>query len=225
LPQTHLRLQNRPRRSSSSGSALDFSEYCPLMQLMALQRNRRAHVGRLWDLQFMEIWACRMDHTLRWHVLLVDGKAGKVNLESGRAKRSAPWGWKIQIWSATSVRSAPQQLGTKVGSSPDRPDQVSSRGKILRTGALLRTRSWARAIMKFRRGALHSEPLTNTCPSDFLCAERQGREIIVERLKDKAIPWQVQRRLMQSVTNTYRCGAYWHRMGLRDGGRTSQNIQ
>jgi hypothetical protein len=90
------------------------------------------------------------------------------------------------------------------------PDQVSSRGKILRTVALLQSRSWAREIiMKIRRGALHSKPLTDTW-SDFLSGEREGREIIVERLKDKAVPcpWQVQRRLMQAVTNTFRCGAY-----------------
>ncbi len=42
--------------------------------------------------------------------------------------------------------------------------------------------------MKIRRGALHSEPLTDTW-SDFLSGEREGREIIVERLKDKAVPY------------------------------------
>jgi hypothetical protein len=51
--------------------------------------------------------------------------------------------------------------------------------------------------------APHLEPLTDTWTSDFLSREGEGREVIGERLRDKTVPWQVQRRLMQAVTNSF----------------------
>lgn len=98
---------------------------------------------------------------------------------------------------------------------PSGADRVISRAEVLRTGRWLNLKSWAREILEKLRAAPHSEPLTDTWTSDFLSREGEGREVIGERLKDKTIPWQVQRRLMQAVTNSFPCGAHLFRMGLR----------
>ena len=98
---------------------------------------------------------------------------------------------------------------------PSGADRVLSRAETLRTGRWLNPKSWAREIMEKLRVAPHSEPLTQTWTSDFLSREGEGREVIGERLRDKTVPWQVQRRLMQAVTNSFPCGAHLYRMGLR----------
>ena len=82
-------------------------------------------------------------------------------------------------------------------------------------GRWLNPKSWAREVMEKLRGDPHSEPLTDTWTSDFLSREGEGREVIGERLRDRTVPWQAQRRLMQAVTNSFPCGAHLHRMGLR----------
>ncbi len=69
--------------------------------------------------------------------------------------------------------------------------------------------------MEKLRVAPRSEPLTDTWTSDFLSREGKGREVVGERLRDKTVPWQVQRRLMQAMTNSFPSGAHFHRMGLR----------
>ena len=98
---------------------------------------------------------------------------------------------------------------------PSGVDRVISRAEVLRTGRWLNPKSWAREILEKLRAVPHSEPLTDTWTSDFLSREGEGREVIGERLKDKTVPWQVQRRLMQAVTNSFPCGAHLYRMGLR----------
>ena len=82
-------------------------------------------------------------------------------------------------------------------------------------GRWLNPKGWAREVMEKLRGSPHSEPLTDTWTSDFLSREGEGREVIGERLRDRTVPWQAQRRLMQAVTNSFPCGAHLHRMGLR----------
>ena len=98
---------------------------------------------------------------------------------------------------------------------PSGVDRVISRAEILRTGRWLNPKDWAREIMEKLRAAPHSDPLTDTWTSDFLSREGEGREVVGERLRDKTVPWQVQRRLMQAMTNSFPCGAHLHRMGLR----------
>jgi len=89
-------------------------------------------------------------------------------------------------------------------------DRVISRAEILRTGRWLNPKSWAREIMEKLRVAPHSEPLTDTWTSDFLSREGEGREVIGERLRDKTVPWQVQRRLIQAVTDSFPYGDHLH---------------
>jgi hypothetical protein len=72
---------------------------------------------------------------------------------------------------------------------------VISRDEILRTGRWLNPKVWVREIMEKLRAAPHSEPLTDTWTSDFLSREGEDREVVGERLRDKTVPWQVQRRL------------------------------
>jgi hypothetical protein len=69
--------------------------------------------------------------------------------------------------------------------------------------------------MEKLREAPHSDPLTDTWTNDFLSREGEDREVVGERLRDKTVPWQVQRRLMQVMTNSFPCGAHLYRMGLR----------
>jgi hypothetical protein len=98
---------------------------------------------------------------------------------------------------------------------PSGVDRVISRAEILRSGRWLNPKGWAREIMEKLRAVPHSEPLTDTWTSDFLSREGEDREVVGERLRDKTVPWQVQRRLMQAMTNSSQCGAHLHRMGLR----------
>jgi hypothetical protein len=49
-------------------------------------------------------------------------------------------------------------------------------------------------------------PSTNTWSTDFLLQEGFSREEIGKWLKNKSIPWQRQRRLLQVVTGTFLCG-------------------
>ena len=89
------------------------------------------------------------------------------------------------------------------------------RAEILRTGRWLNPTVWAREVMGKLKVAPHSEPLTDTWTSDFLSLGGEGREVNGERLRVKTVPWQVQRRLMQVVTDSFPCGAHLYRMGLR----------
>ncbi len=98
---------------------------------------------------------------------------------------------------------------------PNGVDRVISRDAILRTGRWLNPKGWVREIMEKLREVPHSEPLTNTWTIDFLSREGEDREVVWERLRDKTVPWQVQRRLMQVMTNSFPCGAHLYRMGLR----------
>jgi hypothetical protein len=98
---------------------------------------------------------------------------------------------------------------------PSGVDRVISRTEILRTGQWLNPKVWAREIMEKLRTTPHSDPLTDTWTSDFLSREGEGREVVGEWLRDKTVPWQVQRRLMQVMTNSFPCGTHLHRMGLR----------
>ncbi len=98
---------------------------------------------------------------------------------------------------------------------PSGVDWVISRAEILRTGRWLNPKVWTREIMEKLRAAPHSDPLRDTWTSDFLSRKGEVREVVGERLRDKTVPWQVQRRLMQARTNSFPCGAHLHRMGLR----------
>jgi hypothetical protein len=98
---------------------------------------------------------------------------------------------------------------------PSGVDRVIFRTEILRTGRWLKPKGFAREIMEKLRAVPHSEPLTDTWTIDFLSREGEGREVVGERLRDKTVPLQVQRRLIQTMTNSFPCGAHLRRMGLR----------
>ena len=134
-------------------------------------------------------------------------------MEPRGKERGVIGSWVIQIRDTIAARSA--QLVPGVGRTTERVGSVISRTEVLHTGRLLNPKGWAREVMEKLRGDPHSEPLTDTWTSDFLSREGEGREVIGERLRDKTVPWQAQRRLMQAVTNSFPCGAHLHRMGLR----------
>jgi hypothetical protein len=131
-----------------------------------------------------------------------------VNIEPRSEERGATGSWTIHIRSTGAARGA--QLVAVVGSTAERDGSGD-----------IHPKDRAREVMEKLTVVPHSEPLTVTWTSDFLSRDflsgkevaGEGREVIGERLRDKTFPWQVQPRLMQTVTNSLPCEAYLHRMG------------
>jgi hypothetical protein len=98
---------------------------------------------------------------------------------------------------------------------PTGVDRVISRDEILRTSRWVNPKDWAREIMEKLRTVPHSEPLTDTWSIDFLSREGEDREVVGEWLKVKTVPWEVKRRLLQTMTKSFPSGDHIHRMGLR----------
>jgi hypothetical protein len=94
-------------------------------------------------------------------------------------------------------------------------DRVISRVEISCTGQFLNPRDWIREIMEKLKVDPHSETFTDTWTTDFLSREGEVREVVGKRLRDKTVPCQVQRRLIQVMTNSFPCGTHLNRMGLR----------
>jgi hypothetical protein len=59
-------------------------------------------------------------------------------------------------------------------------------------------------------------PATSTWSTDFLLRERSSREEIGKCLKNKSIPWQRRRRLLQVVTGTFPCGQQLVKYGYKE---------
>jgi len=59
-------------------------------------------------------------------------------------------------------------------------------------------------------------PATSTWSTDFLLREGFSREEIGKWLKNKSIPWQRQRRLLQVVTGTFPCGQQLVKYGYKE---------
>jgi hypothetical protein len=58
-------------------------------------------------------------------------------------------------------------------------------------------------------------PVTRTWSTDFLLREGSSREEIGKWLKNKSIPWQRRRRLLQVVTGTFPCGQQMLKYGYK----------
>jgi hypothetical protein len=58
-------------------------------------------------------------------------------------------------------------------------------------------------------------PVTRTWSTDFLLREGSSREEIGKWLKNKSIPWQRRRRLLQVVTGTFPCGQQMMKYGYK----------
>jgi hypothetical protein len=58
-------------------------------------------------------------------------------------------------------------------------------------------------------------PVTRTWSTDFLLREGSSREEIGKWLKNKSIPWQRRRRLLQVVTGTFPCGQQMVKYGYK----------
>jgi hypothetical protein len=59
-------------------------------------------------------------------------------------------------------------------------------------------------------------PATSTWSTDFLLREGSSREEIGKWLKNKSIPWQRRRRLLQVVTGTFPCGQQLVKYGYKE---------
>jgi hypothetical protein len=59
-------------------------------------------------------------------------------------------------------------------------------------------------------------PATSTWSTDFLLREGSSREEIGKWLKNKSMPWQRRRRLLQVVTGTFPCGQQLVKRGYKE---------
>ena len=74
---------------------------------------------------------------------------------------------------------------------------------------------WNEACMQWRRQAEVGQPASNTWTVDFLTREGESREYMGKWLANGGVAWKARRRLIQSITNSFPCGAVLHRWKKR----------
>jgi len=87
-----------------------------------------------------------------------------------------------------------------------------------KSGSFKDEREWGKKCFEDLDQRRIGRPATSTWSTDFLLREGSSREEIGKWLKNKSIPWQRQRRLLQVVTGTFPCGqqlvrddvVYWY---------------
>ena len=143
----------------------------------------------------------------------MEKKCTHVNMEPRSEERGATGSWTTQIRSTPAARSANWLQGwgsLPNGVLPNGVDRVMSRAEILRTGRWLNPKSWAPR----NNGKIESNSSLETTygyVDERLPLPGGGREGSHRRTaerRDKTVPWQVQRRLMQAMTNSFPCGAH-----------------
>ena len=85
--------------------------------------------------------------------------------------------------------------------------QASKEGtEASKRGSFKNEREWGKKCFEDLDQRRMGRPVTRTWSTDFLLREGSSREEIGKRLKNKSIPWQRRRRLLQVVTGTFPCG-------------------
>ena len=94
--------------------------------------------------------------------------------------------------------------------------QATKAGKLAaRAGNFKEEETWGKECFERLEQEDLGKPATDTWSTDFLVREGVGREELGSWLKNKVIPWKRRRRLIQTVTNTFPCGAWLHKIGYR----------
>jgi hypothetical protein len=107
----------------------------------------------------------------------MDGWTGEctyVNMEPRSEKRVTTGRYRFEPRLHQGVRNWLKEWGAL----PRGVDPVISRVEILQSGRWLNPKVWDREIMEKLRSDPHSEPLTDTWTSDFLCREGEDREVV-----------------------------------------------
>jgi hypothetical protein len=79
-------------------------------------------------------------------------------------------------------------------------------GIASKSGSFKDEREWGKKCFEDLDQQRMGRPATSTWSTDFLLREGSSREEIGKLLKNKSIPWQRRRRLLQVVTGTFSCG-------------------
>ena len=94
--------------------------------------------------------------------------------------------------------------------------QATKAGKLAaRAGNFKEEETWGKECFERLEQEDLGKPATDTWSTDFLVREGVGREELGSWLKNKVIPWKRRRRLIQTVTNTFPCGVWLHKIGYR----------
>ena len=84
--------------------------------------------------------------------------------------------------------------------------QASREGtEASKSGSFKDEREWGKKCFEDLDQRRMGRPVTRTWSTDFLIREGSSREEIGKWLKNKSIPWQRRRRLLQVVTGTFPC--------------------
>jgi len=87
--------------------------------------------------------------------------------------------------------------------------QASKEGaEASKSGSFKDERKWGKKCFEDLDQRRMGRPATSTWSTDFLLREGSSREEIGKWLKNKSIPWQRRRRLLQVVTGTFPCRPY-----------------
>jgi ribonuclease HI len=95
--------------------------------------------------------------------------------------------------------------------------QASKEGaEASKSGSFKDERTWGRKCFEDLDQRRMGRPATSTWSTDFLLREGSSREEIGKWLKNKSIPWQRRRRLLQVVTGTFPCGQQLVKYGYKE---------
>jgi hypothetical protein len=94
--------------------------------------------------------------------------------------------------------------------------QASKEGtEAAKSGSFKNEREWGKRCFEDLDQRRMGRPATRTWSTDFLLREGSSREEIGKWLKNKSIPWQRRRRLLQVVTGTFPCGQQMVKYGYK----------
>jgi hypothetical protein len=95
--------------------------------------------------------------------------------------------------------------------------QASKEGaEASKSGSFKDEREWGKKCFEDLDQRRMGRPATSTWSTDFLLREGSSREEIGKWLKNKSIPWQRRRRLLQIVTGTFPCGQQLVKYGYKE---------
>jgi ribonuclease HI len=134
------------------------------------------------DTTVRSVWTNSVRNALR-------KQAGWAKLQKVRAR--AVTHWTARVWYRRNQRWL----------------QASKEGaEASKSGSFKDERAWGRKCFEDLDQKRMGRPATSTWSTDFLLREGSSREEIGKWLKNKSIPWQRRRRLLQVVTGTFPCG-------------------
>jgi hypothetical protein len=110
-----------------------------------------------------------------------------------------------------------KQLCTRSCSNKHTPTQASKEGtETAKSGSFKDEQDWGKKCFEDLDQRRMGRPATRTWSTDFLLREGSNREEIGKWLKNKSIPWQLRRRLLQVVTGTFPSGQQMVKYGYKE---------